>query len=116
MFKALKRNGRNGNVKYSSVDLPLNKQSFKKYFVTKVPALRLEMNHVRGKISVNDLKKILGNDCNVLRQKSSSTQQRIVGEIDVYFRPKIINVYTNEHCGRYFKKIYFHISMYVIVY
>ena len=107
MFEALKRasggrNGRTGNVKFSCVDLPFTKLNFKTYFVNKVPALQIEMNHVRHKISVNELKQILGNDCNVLKHKASSTQQRIIGEIQVYYRPKVFNVYTSENCDRYF--------------
>ena len=106
MFSALKRasggrNGKNGTVKSSSVDLPLNQKNFKSYFVTKVPALEIRINHVRAKISVNELRMILGNDCNVFKHKSSSTQQRIIGEIQVYYRPKVFNVYTSEHCDRY---------------
>ena len=94
------RNGKCGYVQTSNVELPLSKRCFEKYFVSKLPKLKLKMNHVKERISVGDLRLVVGEDCAVYRHKQSSTEQKIVDEIKVSYAPKRFDIYSNQNCER----------------
>ena len=90
-----------GCEKISYVEIPISVKTFKANFLSKVPRLVLDNNFVRSILSVQELEVIVEDKLSPLIHPTASTQQRIVGNVKILYRPKIKSVYSNVNCQRY---------------
>ena len=100
-------NGKCGATKNCIIDLPLSRQNFLLHFVRKVTDLKLTMNCCRRKITVENFEQIFGHESHIFKQRNSTTQQRIIGIVNLHFRPKMVDIYKNDNCLRYL----FHVNI-----
>ena len=84
VFKALKRssytsNSKIGYMKTIGVELPLSQDIFNKFFKQTIPKIgKIESDSVNLKVSVNELKNILGENWHIYNHANSSTRQRVL--------------------------------------
>ena len=53
------------------------------------------------KVTIDQIRLVLGKNWNIFKSESSSTQQRIIGLVSIHHRPKTIIVHGSKNCPRY---------------
>ena len=110
IFKALRRssltsNANIGYMKNISVDLPLSEDIFNNFFKKNIPDLRNRNSEsINCKISINDLKHVLGENWFIYNRPNSSTRQRVLGLIQLSYRDKSIKL-TIRDINRYYDSL-----------
>ena len=95
------RNGRTGYLKYLTIDLPFSSDCFN-YFFKKytIHDKRKMSDSCKVVLSINELREVFGNDCHISVEKNTTTRQRLIGDVTLHHRPKILNCYDNSDCTR----------------
>ena len=105
IIKALKRNtyscnSKTGYLKTICVDLPLSQDTFDHFFNKLIP----QTNHnerqtttIKCKVSINDLKTVLGRNWYIYNVPNSSIRQRILGLIQVNYRTKELTITSTNY-------------------
>ena len=106
VIKAIKGSGRVDAGKRSyckkvSIDVPISKETFNS-LLKKNLLPNLKREKFRGKVSVARMCAILGIESLVYNQAKSSTQHRILGDVNILYRPKQITIFGNDSCSRYY--------------
>ena len=97
-----KLSGSLGCESVSYIDLPFSVRTFKSQVLNKLNRLIMNENFfLRDKISVLELKQIFGDKASVFIHPNASTQQRIIGNVKLLYRPKVQKVFSNTNCRRY---------------
>ena len=93
--------GRRTFSKQSYIDLPLSPKTFIHLFRN----FEIENcgKHRKAKISVDNMREILGLESLVYNQEKSSTHHRILGHVNVLYRTKQIGIFCKDSCSRYRK-------------
>ena len=111
LIKAIKGGGRVHAGKRSfckkvSIDIPLSKVTFNS-ILKKNLLPNLKKEKFKGKVSIHRMCEILAIESLVFNQPKSSTQHRILGDVNVFYRPKEITIFGNDTCARYWNMIFF---------
>ena len=106
ILKSLKGNktgskGHNTLMKKLSVDLPLSEGKFKKRFIPKLKTVKVLNNgSVKGKMTIDEMKRVMGEDVTVYNEQNASTSNRIFGPIDFHYREKKVDIFAVQNCNR----------------
>ena len=106
IYKSLKKNtytsnSKIGYIKTMTIELPLSPQIFNEIFQRLIPKLGLlKSPPISSKVSVNEMKMVLGNNWHIYKHSKSTTRQRILGIVDLKYRQKEITI-TRTHMSRY---------------
>ena len=82
-------------------DIPMSCRTFKKYFACHFKEIDFTNRYVRMNLTIDSLKPILGKNFDMMVHPTSSTHQRIVGNLKLFYRPKIQKMFTKDNCPRY---------------
>ena len=95
------RNGSKGFVKYITVDVPLSRKTFNKYFGMYLPAGHNDdKSGCKILLTVNQMSVIFGSNWHIFAKKNTTTHQRIIGDVTIHHRPKYSTVFDNTDCPR----------------
>ena len=90
-----------GCERKSFLDVPISVKTFRENFSSKLPKLVMKENFMRASLTVKDLEFLLGEQMSPYIHPAACTQQRIVGKIKMFYRPKVKNMFTKTNCPRY---------------
>ena len=102
ILRALKNNISSSNcklgyVKTLAIDLPFSQDNFNNFFKKFVPEKKpIECGKILLKLSVNQMKIILGKNWFVYNHPNSSTRQRVLGFVQINYREKKISITQPE--------------------
>ena len=96
------KNGFKGYIKFLTVDVPFSFEAFTKYFGIHFQNHQRLSEKFGCKVSlpVQELNSILGRNWHIGARKCTTTQQRIIGDISIHYRPKYSAVFDNADCPR----------------
>ena len=95
------KNGFRGYIKFMTVDVPFSSEAFRKYFGPYFDNNEIaEKKGFKIALPVAELDPILGSSWHIGARKSTTTQQRIIGDVSIHYRAKYSPVFDNANCRR----------------
>ena len=94
-------NQRTGYLKYITLDMPFSCDAFNHIFKRFLNAQPTQTSKgSKLKLTITDLREILGAQCHILVQKNTTTRQRLIGDVTIHHRAKHTPLYDNAACPR----------------